>query len=375
MANEKDAAGVKLDPTIHNPKARCELVQKVIESTPSELLTPYFLEILSNYILFDKSDKQGRKKREILTDNRMVTVNKRETSYEGLVQKFENGEDGIYNMIIDDKNVILTPKVTITDEDLQEMPELKKLHDAIVDVEKQMAAATGKRKFLLKKQIIEMRKDQYVIRNSYKPRIYMMNLTKSSNSINFNDETYLDENGEFHISGFSFCNPDIISLLLCNYSKMKEDTYAHFTCDGYYMMMDFENLVDEALKDDYPVYYDIMIFKIDGKTNEEIQQLIKDKYGTTHSIEYISSLWRRKIPKLIADKAEKKFVYWWYTEKIYGKWKRCSRCGQIKPAHNLFFSKNNTSKDGWYSICKDCRNAKTKEKVRMKMQPISRKEN
>ena len=40
----------------------------------------------------------------------MVTVNKRETSYQGLVSKFENGEDGIYNLIINDKNVLLTPK-------------------------------------------------------------------------------------------------------------------------------------------------------------------------------------------------------------------------------------------------------------------------
>ena len=40
------------------------------------------------------------------------------------------------------------------------------------------------------------------------------------------------------------------------------------------------------------------------------------------------------------------------------KFKKCSRCGQMKPAHNRFFSKNSTSKDGWYSICKCCRNKK-----------------
>ena len=45
-------------------------------------------------------------------------------------------------------------------------------------------------------------------------------------------------------------------------------------------------------------------------------------------------------------------------EKEYGKWKRCSRCGEIKLAHKLFFSTNKGSKDGWYSICKECRNKK-----------------
>ena len=34
-----------------------------------------------------------------MTENRMVTINRRETSLEGLVAQFENGEDGIYNLI------------------------------------------------------------------------------------------------------------------------------------------------------------------------------------------------------------------------------------------------------------------------------------
>jgi hypothetical protein len=45
----------------------------------------------------------------------MITVNKRETSFEGLAEKFENGEDGIYNLMTNDKNMIFTPKVSITD--------------------------------------------------------------------------------------------------------------------------------------------------------------------------------------------------------------------------------------------------------------------
>jgi hypothetical protein len=43
-----------------------------------------------------------------------------------------------------------------------------------------------------------------------------------------------------------------------------------------------------------------------------------------------------------------------------GEYKRCSRCGQIKLANNKYFSINGTSKDGWYSICKECRSVKGK---------------
>jgi len=52
-------------------------------------------------------EKQEKKERKLLTENRMTTVNKRETSYEGLVSQLENGEDGIYNLLGDNnKNVI-----------------------------------------------------------------------------------------------------------------------------------------------------------------------------------------------------------------------------------------------------------------------------
>jgi len=51
-------------------------------------------------------EKQEKKEKKILTDNRMMTVNKRETSFEGLISQLENGEDGIYNLISESKNQI-----------------------------------------------------------------------------------------------------------------------------------------------------------------------------------------------------------------------------------------------------------------------------
>jgi hypothetical protein len=51
-------------------------------------------------------EKQEKKERMILTENRMATINKRETSYEGLVSQLENGEDGIYNLINESKTTI-----------------------------------------------------------------------------------------------------------------------------------------------------------------------------------------------------------------------------------------------------------------------------
>lgn len=372
--NDKDAAAqvndaldktkneLKLDYTLQDPGARNELVKKIIEQTPPQRLTPKYLQLLADYLVF-AMDKEERKKKNIITDNRMVTVNKRETSFEGLVEKFQNGEDGIYNIITNDKNIIFTPKISITEEDIQTIPGMKQLRDAIAQIEAQEKVATGKRRFLLKKQLIEMRKDQYVLKSTFKAPIYCLNATKSFNHIALEEKISVNEDGSLKIEGnFSLLNPDHVSAVLCNYSRIKQDCWGQFSSDAYYMIQDLENLVDETLEKDFPLYYDLLIYKIDGKTNEEIQSLLERDYGVRHSVEYISSLWRNKIPKMIAEQARKDWLIWYYTFEEKGQWKKCSRCGQIKLAHNMFFSKNNTSKDGFYSICKDCRNAKTKAK-------------
>lgn len=348
----------KLDYSLQTPEERNELVKKIIDETPPEQLTNKYLEILSDYIIF-AMDKEERKQKKILTDNRMVTVNKRETSFQGLAGQLENGEDGIYNMIANDKNIIFTPKICITQKDVDEIPALKNLKKAIEIVEKQEKAATGKRKFMLKKQLIEMRQDQYVIKNSYRQPMYFTNAIKSFSKTNFDEKIEITKDGEVKSNGLvSFFNPKHILALLCNYSKLKEDSWGKFWADSYFLMEDLDTLIEKTLKDDYPLYYDLLIYKIDGKQNVEIQALLNEKHGIKHSVEYISSLWRNKIPKLLAEKAQEEYIVWYYTNQKYGKWKKCSRCGQIKLADNRFFSKNKTSKDGFYSICKCCRNKK-----------------
>ena len=277
-----------LDYTLKDPKERVELVNKIIETIPSEKLSNVLLEKFATYII-SAMDKKQQKKRQINTENRMVTINKRQTSFEGLISKFENGEDGIYNMIINDKNVLLTPKYQITQEDIDSIPELKKLRDEIEKVEKQWEQAKGKKKYLLKKQIIQMRQDQYVIKSAYKPVTYCLNLVKTLSFLDLSDKLEIDEKGNIVNKGLiSLFNPTHVSLLLCNYSKLKESCWDRFQSDLYYLMKDLDNMVDRALKDKYPLYYDLVIYKIDGKPNLEIQQLLYDTYNITYSVEYLS---------------------------------------------------------------------------------------
>lgn len=113
---------IKLDYTLETPEERVALVNKILEENPEP--NEKYLEILADYLILCM-EKQEKKERKILTENRLMTVNKREISYEGLVSQLENGEDGIYNLINDNKNQIFQPKVTITKKDLEDIQPLR----------------------------------------------------------------------------------------------------------------------------------------------------------------------------------------------------------------------------------------------------------
>ena len=353
---------IKLDYSLKTPEERSAHVQKIINAAPSSQLTDRYLEILSDYIL-DAIPKEEKKQKYITTDNRQITIDKRETSYEELVSKFENGEDGVYNLINNDKNQYLSPKVEITEEDIAEVPGLKELRDQIEMTEAQAKKAVGKNKYLLKKQAIEMRQQQYILKELYRAPIRRSMATHHGpNHIEISDEVHFDANGEPTSDAIvTFFKPEHISAILCNYEVLDTHLKHKYSSDFHYMMRDFKKLMAEGLAP-YPAYRTLVDAKIEGQTNLEIQKLLIEKHDLHHTVEYISSLWRNKIPKILSEKAKEDYLIWYYTEVEYGTWKRCTRCGEVKLAHNRFFSKNNTSKDGYYSICKTCRNTKTSPK-------------
>lgn len=377
MIEEMNNAGVvqevddhiKFDYTLETPEERNELVKKIIENTPPEKLTKMYLEKMADYILL--ACKKEIKEHNIMTESRWKnTVKKREVSLEGLSASFENkyneggvnssAEDYVYNLIVEnDKNVILTPKNKITEKDIEEVPGLKELYAEIHRLENEVfPVAKGKARYSVKENIKALYKDAYVLRASFRGSINCVNTIKAITKIDLYENIVVNKDGELEIDcNLSLLIPKHVSLILCNYSRIKQEAHSKFTSDIYYTMLTLDDLVEEALKD-YPLYKDILIYKIDGLQNVDIQKKIEEDHGIKYSVEYISSLWRNKIPKLIAETAEKRWLVWHYSEEEPGKWKRCSKCGQIKLAHNKFFSKNKSSKDGFYSICKDCRNKK-----------------
>lgn len=150
---------IKLDYTIDDLQERLKLVNKILESSENPPNERY-LEILADYLIFCM-EKKERLSHKITTENRQATIDKRETSWQQLAEKLDNGDDGIYNISnhARGKALLLQPKVSITKKDLEEIAELRQLREAIDSIDRQVKEApTGRNKFILKSTLIEMRR-------------------------------------------------------------------------------------------------------------------------------------------------------------------------------------------------------------------------
>lgn len=327
---------MQLDYTIESVEERLKLVEQILEKEENPNL-----EYLANYLIIP-IEKEERKQRKILTDNRMATIDKRETSFEGLVDKMESGENALYHIQKADKNILFQPKAPITKQDYKNHPELQQIKDCIAELKK-LVPKTGRDRYLIKKASIELYKDLYLTKKCLEPPVM--------------PTIHIGSKFDKRLEGLSFQDPIVIEALLTHYSDLKQDSWGRFDGDLWYIMQDFDNLLDKALSDN-PYYETIVRMKIDGRTNQDIRDELQLTLGVTPTPEYISTLWRNRIPKHIAEVAHREYLDWYFTYVKPGKWKKCSRCKEIKLANNIFFSKNKSSKDGWYSMCKSCRNKK-----------------
>ena len=355
-----------LDYSLKTAEERKEYVEELLNTIPQP--DTKTLSYLSDYMLFindkDQTKKERKEEHPITTKNREVTIEKRQVSYEGIVSTLENGEDGLYTMIRNDKNQILDPRDPISQRDIEEIPGMREHFEVLNQLQFQFDKATGPARRALKKAIIESWQQAYLLKASW----YGLSNRKTRPTgqirtfahIELPEDVYFDDQGYPRSNAkLSLLNPAHVSFLLCYYPQLKEECWDDFQCDLHYLLLDLEQLTEDALLEKYPLLWDLVVWKVDGLTNEEIQFKVDAKYGEWHTEQYYSSLWRKRIPKLIVEEAQRKYLIWYYTNIEKGYWKKCTKCGEIKLGHPMFFSKNSTP-DNFYSQCKECKNKKNK---------------
>lgn len=313
---------------------------------------------MSNYIL-EAWAKENKKinKHEILTKNRLKTIEKREISLDYILQlEKENKELNSYINSFEmkekeSKNKILCNK--INNNNVNNIYTLQ-IEEAINNIKNIINLIDNEENILkLKAIIIELKKDLYFTKNCFNPPILFNKIIFSKK----NDINYSNLNGYKNInSTFYFHNINHISALIHYYPLLKSECYENLQSTLHWILIDFENLIKNSISNNLKdKYKDILIYKLNGFSNEEINNYLIKKYNKGYSLNYISSLINKVIPEILVNNYLNTTINWVYTYKLYGKWKKCSKCGQIKLANRMNFSLNKRGKYGLHSICKECR--------------------
>ena len=367
---------MRLNTKLKEPQQRMSLVEELLQDN---LITKSQATYLADYLLFVTEASQTTKERQeeypIITKNRDATLSKRQISFEETVANLPNGEDGIYAMIIHDKNAIFDMRSPITEDDKANIPGIAENLEVIESLKEQMKSATGHRKYLLKCQIISKYQELYTLKSSFSatpPRARIPSQLCALTNVPLDEHVTVNEKG-VPVSDcvISLFRKEHVFFLLEYYSALKQETKGKFNSDMYYLLLDLENLIDTALADE-PLLKDIVEWKFQGFSGSEIVDMVVDEHGIYHTEQYYSVIWHSRIPKLIAEAAQKKWLIWHYTfeDPASAHWKICNTCGKMKLASPYFFDRN-TSSDGFYSMCKCCRSEKHKKNKARKAKKVS----
>jgi hypothetical protein len=293
------------------------------------------LEKMADYILYADRNSYERKKykkkkikeKEILVDN---------------IENYLQQKDKIEKK--KKSNQWLKPKVKITNEDIVLNPYIKQIQESIDKLKEKINKCSPDKYYKLSNLLKTLTTEQKIIKEIMRQPIGLQ-----PNTHNF---------PHYNFDWFDFGNINHVSALLNLYGALKEQFYDNEDSDVHWLLDYLEYLIDKSNLKDYEK--DILIWKIDGLTGQQISDNIKEKYGLDFSVNYISNEIRKRIPMSIVKAYEDDYEEWFYTFKAKGKYKKCSKCGKIYLAKEKYFGKHPNTKDGLQSICKNCDNLRKK---------------
>lgn len=257
----------------------------------------------------------------------------------------------------------------------------------------------------LKHELVELRKQQYVYQDSYKQTIFSRPVNNSIYykvdepiefgsdipvlpfSIRYNTPLFkkifnferfpapedFDEKELREISsilwasapssqnGFDFSNPDHL-YKLCGYFKELEEKVKDEELGEDSALVQFLNTARAyvELSKLEPLHRDLLEWKIEKKSNAVIQELIKEKYGHSYQINYISTLYCKTLDSI----AETAKFHRTVCENLSfpENFKKCKDCGNSLLLSTRDWVKRARSRDGFSPRCKRCEKIKRESK-------------
>ena len=386
---------VNLDFSIITSKERKEFAENYIKNNSSRQFSASDLETIANYILYGKDRETG----DSIVDRKEVEIKTRYNSYakkapESLDELMENPTFD-ENCFIKDRNRYKVIKPKIDREKDADVPGIQELWETIDYYQHILDSNSGKvndpaapkltslQLYKFKHMIIDLRRQQFYLRDMVKPTICMFktNIRKtyqvegdgvpwdfqnSNFSIAplgvligkdekfFNPRNYRGPEYSYNKDAkyiIDFRNFEHIYYLLENYEELrissenKPESTIGFLLDTLDFYIERANLSDSKQI--------ILEYKKKKIKNEVIREKLERDFGLTHSVNYISTIWKQKICKKIAETAQLHYDYYLNREKPFA-WKKCNQCGEIKLKDTREFMRKSRSSDGLANRCKRC---------------------
>lgn len=360
-----------------------------IESHDLSTLTKKELELCSNYILYGKDPDKDMTS---VVDRKEVQIKTKFSSYSKTEPVSLDAllESPTFNENIIQKNPTIYKKVkpTLDKEKAKNIPGMEDLWEQIQKFQNLLEnrELNSKQKYYIKHQLIDMRKQQYLLFDSVYPTLpppqnkgqYYQSIQDSH--LNYpvfprgvmrveNDEDFknpridrndcgraidLDNKIQYYKDSgkpyFNFLDKEHIYQLILNYWDIK---------------IAIENIPDSPL---WNLLWTLDFYIEKANLNEQQQLIVRDKklrllnreisndlqkeLGIYHQENYVSTIWN-KITQLIADAAELNYDEW--ISKDYDKaWKKCNTCGKELLRDPRNFVRKSKTKDGLTNTCKCC---------------------
>lgn len=203
----------------------------------------------------------------------------------------------------------------------------------------------------------QLKGDYEVTKKILTDEINLKNISSGTTEYEINADTwYEDKNGEIielsknHIL---LSDANTYKGLILTYKDLKDKYQDKLNHDMWSLLYVFEELLEqtEFTQDEQ--------FVLDMLFDSYNQKQIRDQYELVNlnsiTKDRVSRLINTQIPNKILNTYLDSVEDWVYTEKIKGKYKECSKCGDIKLANDRYYSQNKDSNDNLHTVCKKCR--------------------
>lgn len=262
------------------------------------------------------------------------------------------------------------------------------------------AGLTEGRYLKLKHELVELRREQYTLRDSFRSTIF-----RHTNPIRplppqfppllvypfglYFDNPLSEKVFEEFPNPFNFSSEDLeeLSTLIWGFEERKNElpsfldpNFWNFLLDNYRILQDAndEALYNKQLHSEIPalkktvdfyidgahltpVQKEVLRLKINGVRNEDITRELFHKFKKSYSINYISTIYRKQIIDAICGFA---LNHWTTTKELFfsENFKVCKKCGRVLLKDTFNFTRKQRSSDGFMGSCKRCEKKKKENK-------------